>query len=317
MKVFFTIIFLLLIVCNSYGATFWDTSWEGTPGSANFPCKAIPEDCTMLTFDGFTTAQNYCREQPEIDYGLLSTISSDHPSSATGSNSYKQVQPQGIGDSCAMYREFGTTTNTKFYFRFYLYWPTIPNSTLFMYGDGLTDTSMHFIGFSTFILDVHGYGNGNCPGWGYYGNCAVSGCGNTTGAYFLLMESGSTLHYQDDCFNLQDHFDEWICFEWMLDFQNDKVAKWVNGVQTIGTGGNGVDCPLSATSLGSTDSFKFYSTRSGADQITDCANTYYIDNIAIGNSYIGLAGGGDTTPPVPVILAPSEHGGFGGGFINR
>ena len=290
---------------------YWETNWDtGTP-DASWPCKGYSADCTVRTFDGFYNGAWYCGDGH--NWGHLSTRSSEQANS--GLYSFKQIQETNESEGCPILRSWGFDHLDKFYIRFYFYAPSAvwSGNPGFMYDSSRVSTMMHFInlnsaqGANALYLDICGYGNGYCDRESRYAYYCSDYCDSQveTDKAFICIKNDNYdegLEYTEDCFDFFDHLDEWICIEYMMDVtaENQKIAKWINGIQTVGTGGNGVsvnfgDFPGIGTDHGS-GVMMVMAFRSGGVPIQDGAVcTYYIDDIAVGDSYIGLTGGSGTT----------------------
>jgi hypothetical protein len=102
-----------------------------------------------------------------------------------------------------------------------------------------------------------------------------------------------------DYFIWENHENEWVCVEWMVDLGNDLTSLWINGEPHV------IDFPMDFSSS-SASSVIF----SGFTQSTSGEINYYYDDIIVSTSYIGPKGeiqDQDTTSPEVSGFQPTNN----------
>lgn len=265
----------------------WDT---GTP-PAGWPCKNFPANCASLTFNGWYAGTWYCSQGWGTDCGL------DANTYHTAPYSFKMSRLANQSDACPIMKDIPEPHPAKVYIRMYLYFPNTEWGA-WDHSAVAGDANEHFMflnsaiaGGGRAVIDIKDY-ESQSP-WPPY--CWVN---VPNQAYFFGFggADGQTDFGRatvDDCYRLDLNTDKWISFEWMFDTANDKYALWRDGVQVVGTGGNGVDQEMGAQ----TDWFRLILDMFRSGNIDDSAKVY-IDDIVVSDSYIGPMGvPPDTTPP--------------------
>ncbi len=299
-KALITILFIIMVTVPANAQEIWSTNWDtGTP-HASWPCKAYPGDCTVRTFDGFYNGAWYCAE----GYGTQSGLSSVVKQSVE--YSFQMVQQNTEAESCPIQRDFGFASKSKIHIRFYIYFPSSAWAN-FNYSPNWIDVNAHFLFLNTalnsdnrVLVDIGGWAS---PPYACYHTPGA------TNAYFKLLY-GSSVPFTEPtpCWNVFDNLDAWHAVEFMFDIGESLFAMWIDDVQLVGTGGNGVAQSYpGVTGFGSDHSggaviFSFF--RSG-DQPTYQAGTvsYYLDDIVIADSYIG------EEPTTPNLIGATIKGG--------
>jgi len=119
-------------------------------------------------------------------------------------------------------------------------------------------------------------------------NC-VETANNDTGGYPFFFE---------------DHLDEWVCVEWMVDFVNERTSVWFNEVQYV------KDAHIDWQGDCATKIIFSGFSQIGWGCQPDLGTHYYIDDIVVSTSYIGPKDSGppneDATPPNTSDLSPAR-----------
>jgi hypothetical protein len=115
--------------------------------------------------------------------------------------------------------------------------------------------------------------------------------------YPYTCEGGMFMAFQDNsnelgpwsggCFNIKSHLNEWIAFEVMADTASNRISFWINGQQYL----NNVPMSISQSNFNTIILSGWSSSK------TFYTGDYYIDDIVVSNSYVGLAEEGPTTCP--------------------
>lgn len=301
MKKYKTSLFILVLVLGLFGlakgsrATIYiDENWDtGTP-PAGWPCKNIPTSCTTGTFNGWYGRTWDCTVLGGAASGLSTSIYHSSP------RSYYMEREPNASYAGNVYTSFPGNP-TKMHLRFYVYFPSAgiagwnqwTHNNLEAYDD-----MNHWIHINTALaatdkvyVDLMDISHGG----GWPPPCWTSGVDTA----FLALRAGQTDFNASSAycgFNVYDNLDKWVCLEFMWDRVNGKYALWIDGIQRVGTGGNGVD--QSFAGVTKFDMIYFDSFRSGGQPYIAHGSSYYIDDIVVSDSYIGPTGTSpDTTPP--------------------
>jgi len=99
-------------------------------------------------------------------------------------------------------------------------------------------------------------------------------------------------------FYLDEHPDEWILVEFMMDFANDRVSLWINEIQQVNN--YPMDFMNTSASLVEISGFTLDTSR---------AFDYFIDDFVVSTSYIGprRESEGDTSAPTTSGHSPAKN----------
>lgn len=290
-KILIVISFLLISPCTSFATVYFQTGWEtGTPSSC-WPCKTLG----TCVFDGWNQPDYIDGDFWQLDGGTVSTRSNTQAHS--GTYSYYQYRKAGEAGTCDIMHEFDTPYPTTIYIRFYLYLDTGWTTTYVNRSDFLvhllfTNTAAGSTGFR---LNLTANGQwGDCPTnqlcmlpegdggeqwWDTRASCSPSG-NWTAGTNFLTLVGG------------------WHAFEYKMQISGSNVilTEWIDGTQTRGP----------CTGPGQNTSSFNKIIISGWDNLsTNIATGFYIDDLVIADSYIGLT----TSSSAPTLSGATISGG--------
>ncbi|MEI9475729.1 MAG: hypothetical protein WCO26_04045 [Deltaproteobacteria bacterium] len=187
--------------------------------------------------------------------------------------------------------------NQKIYLRFYVYFT---NSWLnFDYNNSEAGDSMvHLMFYNSAVAGTSWrfeiYDFARQSPWPPL--CFTSG--GIAQAYFSAANVGNVEVNSgiQPCFNILQNLNRWICMEFMLDLPNQRWAVWIDGVQKVGTNGNGVSQAIRVRDIHTLIISGFRS--GGSPYIDNRSEEYYIDDIVIADQYIGPMEG-ETAPTSP------------------
>jgi len=141
-----------------------------------------------------------------------------------------------------------------------------------------------------------GTGGGGRMYWGFhsYHDCRS---GTSCGSTWEDMKGPSN---PNDCWRVEQHTNQWYCFEWMWDITNKNVKMWIDEELKI-------DRTMCECQFSCINKIYFSGWNSCASCCEATSHTFWVDNIVIDNKYIGPIGGVtytttttvDTNPPAP------------------
>ncbi|RKY36729.1 MAG: hypothetical protein DRP78_02945, partial [Candidatus Omnitrophota bacterium] len=137
---------------------------------------------------------------------------------------------------------------------------------LFVASDSSAECSLDFRGSSREYL---GYGEGE------------NGSGYEWGGHYMLAPHSYSpedwvVETEGTPFFFEDHYDEWVCVEWKIDFANDRTSLWMNEILIV-------DNYYMDWAFDSTSKLTF----SGFTLNEPGEIHYYIDDIVVSTNYIG------------------------------
>jgi hypothetical protein len=211
----------------------------------------------------------------------------------------KMVRTAGDDDACPIQRTF--TSSAKIYVSMRLYFPSTIWGTWDVSAEA-GNAGEHFFFLNSAVagnvtrtlIDIADH-EAYVPGTGGVPYCWA----NVTNQTYFQGRRGADGNppyddsSRDDCWRIDQHTNTWVKFTWMFDATNSKYALWRDGVQVVGTGGNGVDQVLNDGTAWSNiilDLFSSYAAKSNPA-------TVYIDDIVIATALSDVEGETDTTAP--------------------
>jgi hypothetical protein len=282
----FRAIFCLVVFLSTLGtasaAVIISENWDsGTPPTC-WPDKSVPSSCCPTPFNGWYGRSWDCSDPGGRTGGLTTSVYHSPPRSLYIS---RDAGGSGYGTH-VWYKDWGTHL-TRVYFRAYFYFPNNWNS--WDTASGCGESLEHWIYFNSAVRGgVGAYINiYDCSEWPTSGN---PHCMN--GSYIIGRGGDDSRFNYDahfkDCWKIQDNLNRWVSIEVMLDQTNQKYAAWVDGVQMVGSGGQGISQAINSSSG---DFFgiiitSFRSGGGGSFPITE----FYVDDIVISDEYIGPIG---------------------------
>lgn len=282
---------------TAQAAVFLSENWDtGTP-PADWPCKNFPDAVATAPFNEWE-GQGFIPDNSPFAGGKLSGLSTAIYHSAP--RSYYQHRPANDYWTCTITKELPQPNPTKIHLRFFIYFTD--NWLGFDNPPASTYEATHFI-----------FTNSALSGTGFRFNIEdkVSTaypyeCNNDqafSGMYFAI-ENGSnggrrgTQPY--DCYNLRENLNRWQCVEFMVDTangdgtvdgpygtKNGRYSQWIDGDLKV----DYVSTPVSQSD------FQRIMVSGFSSFLRDFTGDFYIDDIAVADSYIGCSASFDTLAP--------------------
>jgi hypothetical protein len=262
MKTIILIVCILLFPVLSPATVYYSTDWEtGTP-DACWPCKTDP--CSSV-FDGWSAEDGIGGNGTWATCGVSTTRAN------SGTKSLYMIRNSGDYENCNIYRSL--SNYTTIHLRFYLYLTTNWNSSTSSL-DGhwiFTNSARSGTGFR---LNLVGNGNYNC-GDGAAIHMWPEGNGNATWEWAGTGWGGCNI-------NFKNYIGAWHAFEYRMEISGSNVilTEWIDGVLTRGPNTGPGQSGSTFTSI----------ILSGwENNAAAFTGDYYIDDIVVADSYIGLA----------------------------
>lgn len=268
--------------------TFTSETWDtGTPPT-NWPCKTAPSSCSSgALFHGWeNVGADWCTNHSWMASSGVSTARAH-----SGTKSFYLNRTAGQTDSCDIQFALPSPYPTAINIRFYLYLDSnylsfnTPTSREPFQHFLFTNSALSGTGFRVNLLSKvpytspHGCGAGeNYPNQPYmFFNCE----NNST-----QCSAGSPA----GCYNLLAHLGEWQCVEFRFDAAAKKYNVWMGGTKVV----DNASVPMSQSNFTMVQLSQFMSSEDGAG----FATSFYIDDIAISDGYIGCGPTGSISPPL-------------------
>lgn len=286
--------FLIGAFVQEAGAVIYlSENWDsGTPPSG-WPCKSAPTSCTRSAFNGwYNETVEYCSDFPEWANTGLSTTRAK-----SGTRSFYQYRKAGVSESCDILKNLSQPYPTNIYVGFWLYLdsnfinfntPTArePSYHLFFTNSAQSQTALRIN-----ILSKVPYTSPHLCGAG-------ENYPNQPYAFFSVQDYDREWPvgtYPAGCYNLLEHLNEWVWYEFNLNANTNTVKIWANGTLVY----QGTD-RITQTNF----TYIMLSNYMSSEDGTGFATSYYIDDFTISDSYIGP--GEKTAPNSPTGLRVME-----------
>lgn len=266
---------MLYAQCNESGSYLVCEDWDSGSPPVGWPDKGDP------IWNGWKPA----------DYGDVSSNSGDiianlYHSAAKSLVLIKSEGRKGVSDL-----EHDIPGNpSRVFARFYL---RIPSGQMQNVGSFAHVVFLNTASSAEVALDFRRCGEVN---GGYY-DC------NPSGNHYLAIHSYSPEVWiannqgargSRNYFVWEEHENEWVCVEWMVDFANDRTSLWINGQAQV------VDYDMEFTYSSASSIYL-----SGFSQDTSGEINFHYDDVVVNTNYIGLRGVGSPAPqPIVDVDSP-------------
>lgn len=290
-----TFLMIGVFVQEAVAVNYLFENWDSDTPPSGWPCKNAPTSCTHSTFHGwYNETVDYCRDFPEWASTGLSTTKAK-----SGARSFFQYRKAGVSESCDIRWDFSQPYPTNIYIGFWLHLDSnfinfnTPTTREPSYHFFFTNSAQSLTGLRINLLAKVpwtsswqcGPGRGGIPSTQPYAFFSVQD-------YDREWPVGT---YPAGCYNLLEHLNEWVWYEFNLNANTNTVKIWSNGTLVY----QGTD-RITQTNF----TYIMLSNYMSSEDGTGFATSYYIDDFTVSDSYIGP--GEKTAPNSPTGLRVLE-----------